>query len=203
MIKFPANTSLDGQLLIRNRGVPGYLYCIKIKYATKQCINPVEKPNVGESVEIKDFSAGDINFCRISFTQGCSCCGQSFYIMEIQSPNKNDIIKAIKKFGMFYYYNKDTKQNILWLTTGLMDTIKHDINDYKGSTQKIVKNYSIMLNFLINVENNNLFTLSDDCKIKFRRIKGNTYNYDNSMNKFVKNKSCNYYEDDKILKIFH
>ena len=62
-IKLPDNRDITGQLLLRHRGVPGSLVSIKLVYDTTNCL-------------------------RISFTTGCSCCGQQKYICDIQSPDK-------------------------------------------------------------------------------------------------------------------
>jgi len=177
MAKFnnlPANKNLSGQLLLRSRGVPGSLVSIKLSYAKVNCL-------------------------RISFTRGCSCCGQSKYIFDIQSPFKEDLIKSIKKFGAFSYKDKsEPQEDKLWVNIYLLSGISSDINNYHTEPQQMCYNYHIVKDFLINAENNQDTSISNKCNIRIRKIRGGTFLFNHATNSFGGNFDF-LYGDDRIF----
>ena len=148
MIKLPPNKDLTSQFLKRQRGVPGYLISIKISYTN------------------------EINLLRVSFTDGCSCCGQSKYIVDVQSPSREDLVKSIKKFRIFSYSDASSPkcEDKLWVNSELLGSESKDINDYNANPQKIIFNYSVMKKFLEDSENNQNIVISENCKVRIRKI---------------------------------
>ena len=174
MIKLPQNKNLSGQLLLRNRGVPGFLICIKIFY-------------------------GEVNCLRITFTDGCSCCGQIKYIVDIQSPKKEDLIKSVRKFYIFSYFKKeDINTPILWINTDLLKNISSDINNYHTNPQQVVFNYDVVKNLLINIETNKDTKISESTKIRIRELPSITFLFNHSINEFEGNFN-NFYGDKKRI----